>query len=268
MKPDGGLCQFYGDYEPVMLLADLHDHTRRSNGWWQPEALAETAVAHGLSAIAVTDHDDCSAGSVIAGYCAKRNLPLTVYPGSEISAREGGCDVHVIGLNLNDVIGPWQSIAATVEAILKQGAIPVLAPPKEAGRGRPMFDQALSLEQPVAVEIYNASVCDLQRLHPFRHQSDANEDARAFYDRHRARFLGAVGGTDAHFRTIGRGLTAYRGDLLDAILNRSTVVVHRDERERFRPWDFSGYVAGLRELDRRRSVKWGIPEHRRKRLTT
>jgi hypothetical protein len=259
MVPNNGAVRpFYGLYADGMLLADLHIHTRRSDGWWRPEAVAETAVSLGLSAIAITDHDDCSAGYSVADYCSRRGLPLTVYPGAEISSREDGHDVHVIGLNLVSDIKPWQSIAATVNEILKQGAIPVLAHPKAPGGGRPTFDQIMALQVPVAVEIYNASVSD---LHRFRRRlgDDPNVAARAFYETYGARLLGAIGGTDAHFRTIGRGLTAYHGDLLEAIKLRQTAVALRDENERLRPWDLVGYFWGLRKLDRRRSRKWNVP---------
>jgi hypothetical protein len=252
---------FYGDYSPDMLLADLHVHTTRSDGWWEPERLAEAAVARGLSAIGITDHDDIAAGYMVAEAAARGGLPLRVYIGQEVSARAevnavNAGDVHVLGLDLTDEIAPWQSIPDTVEAILKQGGFPILPHPRAAGRGRPTFDQILALDVSVAVEIYNASMLDLQRLRD-RSLPDANEEARAFYAANRDRLAGAVGGTDAHFRTIGRGLTAYRGDLREAIERRETAVLYRPQRERLRPWDPVGYVRGLRRLDQRRSEKYG-----------
>lgn len=247
---------FYGQYASDMLLADLHVHTTRSDGWWEPERLAEAAVARGLSAIGITDHDDIVAGYEVANVVARRGLPLRVYIGQEISTRSDGSDVHVLGLDLTDEIRPWQSIPETVEAILKQGGFPILPHPRAPGRGRPTFDQILELELPVAVEIYNASMIDLKRLRD-RSIPDANDEARAFYEANQERLAGAVGGTDAHFRTIGRGLTAYRGDLREAIARRETAVLYRPERERLRPWDPVGYVRGLKRLDRRRSEKHG-----------
>jgi hypothetical protein len=248
---------FYGDYAPDMLLADIHIHTTRSDGWWEPERLAEAAVARGLSAVGITDHDDVAAGFAVADAAARRGLPLTVYVGQEVSTREGNSDVHVLGLDLTDEIRPWQTIAQTVEAILKQGGFPILPHPRAPGRGRPTFDQVLALEVPVAVEIYNASMLDLSRIGRGRDRPDANHEARAFYEANKDRLAGAVGGTDAHFRTIGRGLTAYRGDLRSAIAARETTVLYRPERERLYPWDPVGYFTGLRRLDRRRTEKHG-----------
>lgn len=247
---------FYGDYAPGMLLADLHVHTTRSDGWWEPERLAEVAVERGLSALGITDHDDIAAGFAVANAVAKRDLPLRVYVGQEISARVNNRDVHVLGLDLTEEVRPWQSLDATVESILKQGGFPILPHPRAPGRGLPTFDHILDLGTPVAVEIYNASMLDLARL---RHRDliDANVAARSFYEANRERLGGAVGGTDAHFRTVGRGLTAYRGDLRDAIASRETAVLYRPERERLMPWDPIGYLNGLRRLDRRRSAKYG-----------
>jgi hypothetical protein len=247
---------FYGDYAPGMSLADLHVHTVHSDGWWSPERLAEAAVARGLSAIGITDHDEVAGGFAVADAAARLGLPLRVYVGQEVSARVDDRDVHILGLDLTEEIRPWQSIEATVEAILKQGGFVVMPHPKTPGRGRPTFDQVLALDMPVAVEIYNASMLDLARMRN-RALPDANLEARAFYEENREQLAGAVGGTDAHFRTIGRGLTAYRGDLRIAIERRETVVLYRPERERLLPWDPIGYARGLRGLDRRRSAKWG-----------
>jgi hypothetical protein len=209
-----------------------------------------------LSAIGITDHDDIAAGFAVADAVVRRGLPLRVYIGQEVSARVDGHDVHVLGLDLTDEIRPWQSLPATVEAILKQGGFSILPHPRAAGRGLPTFGQILALDMPVAVEIYNASMLDLARLRD-RSLPAANSDARAFYVAHRERLAGAVGGTDAHFRTLGRGLTAYHGDLRAAIAGRETAVLYRPERERLRPWDPVGYLTGLRRLDRRRTAKYG-----------
>jgi predicted metal-dependent phosphoesterase TrpH len=180
-----------------------------------------------------------------------------VYPGAEISAREGERDVHVIGLGLEREVRPWQSVAKTVEEILTQGAVPLLPHPRPEGCGRPSYGQILALDVPVAVEVYNAGVADLMRIPRRGEPHDWNAGAARFYEEHAHRFLGAVGGTDAHFRTIGRGMTAYEGDLLDAIRERETAVIARPEREQLMPWDPVGYWRGLKRMARRREGIWG-----------
>jgi hypothetical protein len=259
-RDPAGLEVYCGAYEPGMRLADLHIHTRRSDGWWEPGPLAEAAVARGLDAVGITDHDDCRAGFAVADYCARRSLPLRVYPGIEVSARSGKHDVHVLGFEIEDEVAPWQTFGATVEAILKQGGFVVVPHPRASGHGFPTFDQVLELGFPVSVEVFNAGLWDLGRLPgPSR---DPNTAARDFYLANQSRLAGPVGGTDAHFRTIGRGMTAYEGELREALGAGTTAAVRRIERERLAPWDVAGYFGGLRRLDRRRSARYGPrPRH-------
>ncbi len=248
---------FYGDLHPEMKLADIHLHTTHSDGWWTPERLVHAAIDQGLSAIAITDHDEIRGGMLAREYVARRGLDLQVLVGQEVSTRAGGRDVHVLGLDLEDEIRPWQSIEATVDAIYAQGGFVIMPHPKASGRGWPSFEQVLGLGRPVAVEIYNAGVADLAGFARLRGKIDANLEARAFFEEHRANLAGAVGGTDGHFRTVGRGLTAYTGDLRTAIEGGTTSVLFRPNRERLMPWDPAGYIGGLKRLDRRRSEKYG-----------
>ncbi len=68
-------------------MIDLHAHTTVSDGGDPPSALVRKAAAAGLTAIAVTDHDnDAGCAEAIA---AGRELGVEVVPGVEIS-----CDVE------------------------------------------------------------------------------------------------------------------------------------------------------------------------------
>lgn len=249
-----------GAYTPGMSLADVHVHTRHSDGWFTAETLAETALEAGLSAIVVTDHDNVEGGFELRNYAARRSLPLTVYPGSEITARCEGHDVHILALGIENDVAPWQEPEWTVEQILRQGGIPVLAHPYKKGTGYLRARRGIQLEVPVSMEIYNASIADIDRFDPRarRHGIDRNLSASTFHLEHPELFLGPVGGTDAHFRTVGRGLTAYEGDLLEAIRDRTTAVVHTNGFERARPTDFVVYASGIRSMKHRRAQRWGM----------
>lgn len=251
-----------GDYSPDMRLADVHIHTRGSDGWFGTETLIEAALRAGLAAIVVTDHDDVSSGFAIRDYVARHSLPLEIYPGSEITSRCDGHDVHILALGIEDDIAPWQDPEWTVEQIVRQGGVPVLAHPYKKGTGYLHARPEIQFEVPVSLEIYNASIADVDRFDPRvrRHGIDRNVAAKVFHVEHRAQLLGPVGGTDAHFRTVGRGLTAFHDDLLDAIRSRQTAVVHKERFERARPRDFLGYASGLRSMKHRRAEKWGTPE--------
>lgn len=242
-----------------MRLADVHVHTRRSDGWFDLETASRAAIDAGLDAIVVTDHDDVSAGLELREYVARNALPLMVYPGSEITARHAGHDVHILALGIEEDVPPWQDPDWTIEQILRQDGVPVLAHPYKRGTGYLRARPDPSLDLPVALEIYNASIGDIDRFDPRVRRSglDRNRLAIEFHADHASQLLGPVGGTDAHFRTIGRGLTAYDGELLEAIRAGATTVLHRPGFERARPADFVTYARGLRALGRRRAQRWG-----------
>lgn len=256
---DPELIVIAGNYVPGMKLADTHLHTRRSDGWFGPDTLVEAALASGLHALVVTDHDDVRAGFDTRDYVSRRSLPLEVYPGSEITARCNGHDVHVLAFGIEDDVAPWQSPEWTVDQILQMGGIPVLAHPYKKGTGYMRARSSLEVEPAVSLEIFNASIADIDRLNPRarRAGTDRNASATRLQNEFPERFLGPVGGTDAHFRTIGRGLTAYEGDLLQAIRDRRTAVLQKLGFERARPADFVTYATGLRSMKLRRAEKWG-----------
>jgi 3',5'-nucleoside bisphosphate phosphatase len=80
------------------MPVDLHVHTTASDGALSPSEVVRVAVAAGLSALAITDHDTTD-GVDEAGYAA-RGTALVFIPGVELSVDEdtasGG--VHVLGL--------------------------------------------------------------------------------------------------------------------------------------------------------------------------
>jgi 3',5'-nucleoside bisphosphate phosphatase len=75
-------------------LIDLHLHTTASDGLLQPSELVSRAAACGLRTISVTDHDTC-AGLAEADDAARR-FGLRLICGVEITAVEGGRDVHLL----------------------------------------------------------------------------------------------------------------------------------------------------------------------------
>jgi len=75
------------------MQADLHVHTKASDGLFTAEAVCSMAVSAGLGAIAITDHDTMdgvlSLTTPVAG--------LEVIPGVEISTHWRGQDIHILG---------------------------------------------------------------------------------------------------------------------------------------------------------------------------
>lgn len=77
------------------MVADLHLHTRFSDGTFTPEELVENAVRVGLNAIALTDHDTMDGCPRAATACA--NAGLEFIPGTELTAEFEGHELHLLG---------------------------------------------------------------------------------------------------------------------------------------------------------------------------
>lgn len=82
-----------------MKTADLHVHTFYSDGTDSPERVAELAKEAGLSAIALTDHDNTEA--LALAQPAAQRVGLELIPGIEMSASMDGLEVHILGLFIN-----------------------------------------------------------------------------------------------------------------------------------------------------------------------
>ena len=77
-------------------MIDLHAHTTCSDGTETPRQLVNNAIIHGLSVLAITDHDSI-AGWQEASSAVRGNLSLV--PGAEISCLTlDGISVHMLGL--------------------------------------------------------------------------------------------------------------------------------------------------------------------------
>jgi len=78
--------------------ADLHLHTRFSDGTQTPERVVELAAQAGLSAMAITDHDNTEALAVAQPAARRHGIELIA--GVEMSASADGLEVHVLGFLL------------------------------------------------------------------------------------------------------------------------------------------------------------------------
>jgi predicted metal-dependent phosphoesterase TrpH len=77
------------------MLIDLHLHTTASDGRCTPLELVQRARAAQLTVIAVTDHDTTAAVAETQQAAAAQGIEAVT--GIEITAVEGGRDVHVLG---------------------------------------------------------------------------------------------------------------------------------------------------------------------------
>src|SRR3989344_1207864 len=134
--------------------ADLHMHTHHSiDSLAKVEDVLLAAVKKGLSAIAITDHNE-SAGALEAQKIArKKKLPLQVIIGEEVMSREG--DLLVYFLKRRIAPGP---LADVLKEVKKQGAVCSSAHPYDFKRSGIKVEKlpASLLKQIDAIEGFNA----------------------------------------------------------------------------------------------------------------
>ncbi|NQU46777.1 MAG: PHP domain-containing protein [Chlorobium sp.] len=75
--------------------ADLHIHTKCSDGICSPEEIVEKAAAAGLKAISITDHDSVAGIDKAKPSAIAKGIELI--PGAEMSSAYKGYDIHVLG---------------------------------------------------------------------------------------------------------------------------------------------------------------------------
>jgi 3',5'-nucleoside bisphosphate phosphatase len=87
----------------MMQRADLHLHSRASDGELSPVELVRAAVAGRLDVIALTDHD--TVAGVPDAVAAAAGTALRVVPGIEMSTLHEGRELHILGYGV-DVNAP------------------------------------------------------------------------------------------------------------------------------------------------------------------
>jgi len=77
------------------MVADLHLHTHFSDGTYTPLELAAQAKAHGLAAVALTDHDTVEGCTPTALACEREGIEFIA--GTELTAEVDGNELHLLG---------------------------------------------------------------------------------------------------------------------------------------------------------------------------
>ena len=81
------------------MTYDLHTHSYFSDGDLSPEALVEAAVDHGITHLALTDHD--SIAGLARAQRAAQEYDLSFVSGVEFSCDWNGQLLHVLGLSID-----------------------------------------------------------------------------------------------------------------------------------------------------------------------
>jgi 3',5'-nucleoside bisphosphate phosphatase len=85
------------------MTADLHLHSRFSDGTYSPEEVVSQAQLHKLSAVALTDHDSVEGCAPTAALCKVAGIEFIA--GVELTAEHAGHEIHILGY-LFDISSP------------------------------------------------------------------------------------------------------------------------------------------------------------------
>ncbi len=81
------------------MFADLHLHTRFSDGTFTPEEVATLGHSHGLHTLALTDHDTVEGCPRMRAAC--QALGLEFIAGTELTAELQGHEIHVLAYEID-----------------------------------------------------------------------------------------------------------------------------------------------------------------------
>ncbi|MCX8153526.1 MAG: CehA/McbA family metallohydrolase [Candidatus Bathyarchaeota archaeon] len=181
----------------MQVKADLHVHTVYSNdSVITPKELVFYAKKQGLTAVAITDHNQVEGALKIA-----KETDFVIIPGIEISSMHG----HIVGLNVGERIPRGLSVAETVDRIHEAGGVAVACHPFALLKGSVGKHISSKFD---AVETINASAFPFNRA--TRKATQLAEQLK----------LPKVAGTDAHYGpVIGKAYTLIRSEeSVDAIV--------------------------------------------------
>ncbi len=169
----------------MQVKADLHVHTiYSSDSVITPKELIFYAKKRGLTAVAVTDHNQVEGALKIA-----KEIGFPVIPGTEISSLNG----HIVGLNVQERIPRGLTADETVDRIHEAGGIAIACHPFALFKGSVGKHVSGKFD---AVEAINASAFPFGR---------ATRQAHQLAERLK---LPKVAGTDAHYGpVIGQAYT-------------------------------------------------------------
>ena len=169
-----------------MLIYEPHVHSNNSDGKNSVREILGEAIKKGIDLISITDHDTLNGSLEAIEIVNEENLPITVIPGVEVSAK--GCHLLIYGIKKE--IDAGLEIVDAINEAKKFGGFVVLPHPFEFYRKGCIRLRYFKLVD--AVEVFNA-------------KSYLNFLAGYFAKRYRKPM---IAGSDAHsIYTIGYGLT-------------------------------------------------------------
>ena len=136
------------------LRCELHVHSNLSDGIDSVSTLLREALKKKIDVISITDHDTLEGSLIALEIVEKEDLPLTILPGYELSAKEG----HLLVFGEADrieVLEKGIGIREATEELRRRNCLTALAHPYQFYRnGVPRPSKVVSAVE--AVEVFNA----------------------------------------------------------------------------------------------------------------
>lgn len=175
---------------------DMHVHTRGSDGWGQPEEIAERAVEAGLDGLCIADHHLTHTPESLEVAHACRQAGLLVFHAAEYSTAWG--HMLVYGCNVEDLnLGYYPHPQTVINRVSWAGGVCVPAHPYKGYR-RAFNKRWAQLTGIVGIEVANGQ-CAVQSPH-------CNQQAK------KATGGAGFGGSDAHNADyVGACYTQFQG---------------------------------------------------------
>jgi len=177
-----------------VLRADLHVHSKYSDGRNSVKEILKAALEKRLNIIAITDHNTVQGSLEAIEVVHNEQLPLIVVPGIEISAKEG----HILVYGIKEDLEPGLSIKEVAEKVKKQNGVIALAHPFNFFK-KGVLNPFKVINYVDAIEVFNAKV--YFGITNYLAQNLCNMFKKSM-----------IGGSDAHsVEMLGYGLTIFNG---------------------------------------------------------
>lgn len=208
-----------------MGLADLHIHTKDSDGTFSLDALFEFVQEHtDLDVIAVTEHDDIRGSYRAASKAEQGNYRFEVICGVEVTTRQG----HLLALGITEQPPLMASAEATVRFIHQKGGFAIPAHPLARV---PLSFSFATINQLQASEDFDIYLDGIEVHNPTHAGRSKNHIVRQYNSS--GWHLPEVGSSDAHFlEHVGSTVTSFDGNtaghFFRALKDGHTTAIPRD----------------------------------------
>ena len=188
---DEAVEQSVDDATDTYLRIDPHVHTLASDGIHDVETMIQAAIATGLDAVCISDHERMDAAVAGQAMTEYRGWPIEVIVGEEVTTRGG----HLLGLYLQERIRPWHSLKDSIARIHEQGGLAIIAHPlppyplcASERTIRKLMDEADPIFHPDGMEGFNPTTAG-KALRRWSRRAPALAEELG---------IAATGGSDAH----------------------------------------------------------------------